>query len=475
MSGRRLFACRLLPLLPLLGGEQSQAEKVQVYSSGATSSMLFDDEFTDVVPEETLAELEEGQDARADCCGGTAATDQQTTNITDHETSLAGQGGAVLDPAPAVPSTQDPSPVPNTSTKNSTYEQHQELGQHPTRPAPAPTKSTAQHQHQEEEQEQDSQTRTRSRTRTRTRAAGRARHQEQQDDTQHQSGKSSEAKKKRKRGEAEDETDEQDKAREDGVEGQRNSVLCIGNSLTYTIFHVLQDAFTQGRTGLSFQRITKGGCKMDTHKNSLQQGDVHYRNTLSAKKWKYVVLQEAGYMPWRHSYKSRTFDTSLKAVLWWDKKIEELGAETVVYEPIYRRDGTRGMMSTQRKLGFKAFARATKKGVDQYVKALKKKGRKPKYAPVGTAFLLAHMKDKRLWHGLYDRDGTHPSHRGQYLASCVLFATISGDSPKSLHLPKVASSYRHYADWEKNVLKPAAITAEDGATLREIAHKAVFG
>lgn len=258
--------------------------------------------------------------------------------------------------------------------------------------------------------------------------------------------------------------------------GQRNSVLCIGNSLTFTIFHVLQDAFTQGRTGLSFKRITTGGRKLNEHKKSLKQGEWHYKDAVSAEKWKYVVLQEAGYMPWRHSYKHKTFKKSLKAVLWWDKKIQELGADTVIYEPLGRRDGTRNMRSAKgRKLDFKAYYRATKKGVDNYVKALKKRGRTPKHAPVGTAFMIAHIQNYDLWYGLYDQDGTHPSPRGQYLASCVLFATISGQSPKSLPLPSMASSYRHYADWENNVLRPAYISAQDGAMLRDIAHKAVFG
>jgi len=215
---------------------------------------------------------------------------------------------------------------------------------------------------------------------------------------------------------------------------------------------------------------------LDEHKAHLKAGEWHYKDTVANKKWKHVVLQEAGYMPWRDSYKHHTFRKSLKAVLWWDKKIQQLGAETVIYEPFARRDGTYNMRSAKgKKLDFKAYYKATKKGVDKYVKALKKRGRKPKHAPVGKAFLLVHKQNKRLWRGLYDRDGTHPSPRGQYLASCVLFAAISGISPRSLPVPNIASQYKYYGDWETDVLRPAHISEGDAAKLRRVAHEAVFG
>eukprot|EP00392_Amoebophrya_sp_AT5.2_P002977 g2982.t1 len=157
MSGRRLFACRLLPLLPLLGGEQShsQAEKVQVYGSGSTWSMIDEDEFTDVVPEETLAEVEAGQDACADCRGGSPAipspsprtdtepTGQQATNsdISTDETSPAGQGGAAL--GPAVPSsTQSQHQAPPGPSTGTTHHQHQLPSSSTKDPAPGPSTRT---------------------------------------------------------------------------------------------------------------------------------------------------------------------------------------------------------------------------------------------------------------------------------------------------------------------------------------------
>lgn len=61
--------------------------------------------------------------------------------------------------------------------------------------------------------------------------------------------------------------------------------------------------------------------------------------------------------------------------------------------------------------------------------ALQSKGAKLKVlvAPVGTAFVKCIKDHPNI--NLYNKDRKHPNAAGDYLAACVLYATISGDSP----------------------------------------------
>lgn len=49
-------------------------------------------------------------------------------------------------------------------------------------------------------------------------------------------------------------------------------------------------------------------------------------------------------------------------------------------------------------------------------------------APVGRAFHLVQSRFPNV--ELYKRDGTHPSEAGSYLASCVMYAVVTGRSPE---------------------------------------------
>ena len=50
-------------------------------------------------------------------------------------------------------------------------------------------------------------------------------------------------------------------------------------------------------------------------------------------------------------------------------------------------------------------------------------------APVGRAWERA-LRDPAMT--LHDPDGSHPSPAGTYLAACVLYATLTGESPVGL-------------------------------------------
>ena len=58
-------------------------------------------------------------------------------------------------------------------------------------------------------------------------------------------------------------------------------------------------------------------------------------------------------------------------------------------------------------------------------------------APVGLAWQQVRREHPEI--GLWDPDGSHPSRAGTYLAACVLYATLFGESPEGLsftgHVP----------------------------------------
>lgn len=239
--------------------------------------------------------------------------------------------------------------------------------------------------------------------------------------------------------------------------------------MTFTIWNVLIEEFQKSGSNFSLTRATEGGRKLAEHAQLTRQGDWKYKPFFQGG-LKYVVLQEAGYLPYRHSSRnSKSYRDSVQAIIWWDDQIRKMGAQTVIYEPWGRRDGTHGMKSAKDKFDFEKFSNKTRTGVKHYVDILRNKGHKPLFAPVGSAFELMYHRKHDLWARLYDPDGTHPSELGQYLASCVIYATITTKSPRNLPLPHLVSQYKRYADWEKDVLRPCSISDGDAAKVKEIA------
>merc|ERR1711972_572750 len=112
---------------------------------------------------------------------------------------------------------------------------------------------------------------------------------------------------------------------------------------------------------------------------------------------------------------------------------------TVLYQTWGRRDGH----ATIPHLGtFTDMSDAVIQGYQHYASLITRAGRSPIVAPVGLAFRLIYDgvlaagqnpgDSASLFHRLYDDDATHPSALGTYLAACVLFGSITGQTPVGL-------------------------------------------
>lgn len=180
------------------------------------------------------------------------------------------------------------------------------------------------------------------------------------------------------------------------------SVLFIGNSFTYCndLPKMLSDLAKAGKQPLMHcEQETPGGCTLEKHwKDGKALAKIRSRH------WNFVILQDQSQAPLHN--RQAMFDYGKK----FDAEIRKQGAKTVLYMT----------WAGQKKPEDQA---AISKAYLDLSKELK-----AKIAPVGQAWETALKADKKLV--LHDKDGRHPNVTGSYLAACVFYATIYGQSPE---------------------------------------------
>ncbi|KKL08113.1 hypothetical protein LCGC14_2579120, partial [marine sediment metagenome] len=173
-------------------------------------------------------------------------------------------------------------------------------------------------------------------------------------------------------------------------------VLFVGNS--YTFVNSVPSAvavFARHRKQrpLVGKLNAPGGCTLRKH--YLKTGA---RKQIAEGKWDYVVLQEQSQMPVVYPKAFQHYAALLA------KDIQAAGATPVFF------------MTWARKHIPKMQDGLTK----EYTTAAKKAG--GLLAPVGEAFKACRAKHPKI--ELYANDKSHPSPKGFYLATCVIYATL---------------------------------------------------
>src|SRR5262249_23989371 len=177
-------------------------------------------------------------------------------------------------------------------------------------------------------------------------------------------------------------------------------VLFIGNSFTARndLPGLMADlAAARGRS-LQYRLISVGGASLRTHWNAGEalkaiQDGRHDR----------VVLQEQSTLP------VKTASRMHENVRLFDEAAQAAGAETVLYMTWARQDAPESQQAIT-----DAYA-----GIGRELGAT--------VAPVGLAwqrFLRQHDRP-----ALHDKDRSHPTPAGSYLAACVFLAVLCGESP----------------------------------------------
>ena len=152
------------------------------------------------------------------------------------------------------------------------------------------------------------------------------------------------------------------------------------------------------------RRIVANGASLRQHWN---KGEA--LAAIQEGQWDYVVLQEQSTLPIKNALR---FHENVRL---FDDEIKKSGAKTALYLTWARKN----VPETQDALDGATLAIGEETG------AL--------VVPVGLAWRAARGKDAAI--ELYDKDGSHPSAAGSYLAACVFVAALLGQSPVGIPVP----------------------------------------
>ena len=184
--------------------------------------------------------------------------------------------------------------------------------------------------------------------------------------------------------------------------------------------------------------IAPGGKRLAEHWDDANTS-MHASNTTLRNPnidWDYVVLQDQSQVP--GFYRNNTYWIDSKdGAVGFGNAIEEEGSEAVLFMTWGRRNGdpTNPMLYSN----FTVMQERLEQGYIDYRDNMTAVGSTVWVAPVGLAFQHIHddvmasginaSLSGNLFYDLYTSDGSHPSLSGSYLAACVLYATMTGESP----------------------------------------------
>ena len=188
--------------------------------------------------------------------------------------------------------------------------------------------------------------------------------------------------------------------------------------------------------------ITPAGKMLSGHWDDINTS-MHISNTTLRNPnidWDYVVLQDQSQVPSLPT--NDTFwQASKNGAVNISTEVSAEGSETVLFMTWGRRSGESGPQWHQYNINqnYTIMQDRLADGYTHYAENISAAGNTVWIAPVGLAFKTIHdavegsgtdpTQSGNLFYDLYDADGSHPSLKGSYLAACVLYATMTGDSP----------------------------------------------
>lgn len=187
-------------------------------------------------------------------------------------------------------------------------------------------------------------------------------------------------------------------------------VLFVGNSYTALIKRTLGQMLAGSPyKDSTFEFLAKGRASLSTHLT-----DVRTMERIRRGRWDFVVLQDQSQKPALPGNSAKSFHASVDA---FTKAIRDAGAEPVLFMTWGRRDGD----PANKKL-FPDYVTMQLRLYQSYSAAANRN--RILLAPVGDVWAIVRQSDDALGKSLYNRDGSHPSAKGAYLASSVLFQTL---------------------------------------------------
>ncbi len=193
------------------------------------------------------------------------------------------------------------------------------------------------------------------------------------------------------------------------------SVLFIGNSYIYT--NDLPQMFSQLAESAGYEvkagSSANPGWKLAQHAQS--------ETTLAMidrEHWDYVILQEQSVLPVFAADRQQSMYPAARIL---DERAKRSGAKTILLITWGRRDGLP-------EAGISNFEQMQAKLIEGSMEIVNKLDMIA--APVGAAW--QSVRREKPFFPLWQADGNHPSRSGTYLAACVLFGVIFGETPEGI-------------------------------------------
>lgn len=196
---------------------------------------------------------------------------------------------------------------------------------------------------------------------------------------------------------------------------QATQVLLVGNSYSYgnDLGGMIEGLGAAGGNRVNVTTRAVGGWWMSDHADSAETVDL-----IESEEWDYVVLQEQSIVPASEPERVNSMNPSMRAL---NRSIQKTGATTVVYLTWGRAGGFSEVGHANYSSMQEAVITAYEKIADELVAVV---------APVGVAWRRVLVDHPGLT--LYQSDGSHPTRSGTYLAACVFYAALFGESPEGL-------------------------------------------
>ena len=228
-------------------------------------------------------------------------------------------------------------------------------------------------------------------------------------------------------------------------------VLYLGNSYVQSnnLEGLTEAALQQEDAAANVASLTAGGLKLDEHANRAQTAGHQWNTTLNNGNWDWVILQDQSQVP-SFPISGTYWQESKNGAIILDEMIDAGGAETVFMMTWGRRDGD--SQNTWRNPDYLTMQAHLESGYRLYAENISTADRPAWITPAGLAY--KHIYDDivaqggtpedsgTLFHDLYSSDGSHPSLSGSYLATCVVFSTLTGETSVGLIGPSSLSQSR---------------------------------
>ena len=205
--------------------------------------------------------------------------------------------------------------------------------------------------------------------------------------------------------------------------GDTTKILFIGNSYTYVndLPLLFKQLSASGGKNVFTDMSAPGGYTLEGHYSLPETIDK-----INSGGWKYVVLQEQSQYPVIEYYKTGSMYPFAAKL---DSIIRANGSETMFYMTWGRKNGGQQCIGSYCSPVFADYFHMQDSLQTAYgnLSALLS----AELVPVGLAWKRALLQQPGI--ELWDTDGSHPSLKGSYLAACMFYTAVFGESPEGLN------------------------------------------